>query len=296
MSRKSMEDLKQFSVWLKNERSLQDRTVTAYVSLVRSITKKIGQFPSNEDVLAFFMQLTGERAEANARCVWGVYCDFVLSEHKTKLQPAPLHPKDSRGSLANDLPTDVLSALYYCKIKNGLQWSDLSRIPWGNVLRTRVKNHFTARVTGCSRTYTLHDRCIEIFRSYAQPNNAHAPLIPYVATSNFPYPVAQLAKQVNTFEKKYLKSQITGEPLGCFDPWVEILHEDQDIRIPTPKVKEEDPDVAKPTPPIEELDPNHTTTKLLASLSSQPRKPVKVDGATFERRSFEGDGEWRNED
>lgn len=304
MTRQVSEDLKDFYLWLQNICFVQKRTATVYSSLVRSILKDQSGVVTSEGLAIYVSGVSDPVKRSTLKTAWKKYVVWMKEIHLFVLPDFPASPPRAERKVLNlpDLPDDVTAALYFCVRRCGVSLSDMDKIVWGCVFKTRVPYRTFVKLSpDDTKSYALPDRCVEIFRSYACPKNDYTPFIPRNPGSQLPYPLLGLKKALQDYEKAWLAAEQEGKVLeGVFNPYVEC----QSFHFPEKESNElpEAPPVENIVKPIQPanldvpLERSITTNDLLARLYStgSPKSlPFTLDFSSLDYRGMDYPGDWR---
>jgi hypothetical protein len=291
-------DLQDFFHWLEHTKLVKRRTASVYSSSVRAILKK-HEHPTQADLNAHFATLSGNLASAH-RAAWKNYVQWSRTDQGVSLPDAPEAPASTNTKCR--LPQDVAAALYFCVRRCKVRLSDVEKLVWGHVLKTRLPHRTFIKIDPDNpNTYAVPDECIAIFKDWAQPINGFTPLIPMQPSSQFPLPGPQLKRELLHYEKIRLTAERNGTPLAGFDPYVacqSFYFDNTDRRQPQeiPPPPEEHVVKQSEIPPGLDvpLSQGITTAALLEALGNPvQKKPFVLDIELFEKRGIDYPGDWR---
>lgn len=312
-------DLKDFSLWLINEKLVNKRTTSVYTSHVRSVLASCSDSskPTQAEVNTYFGGLEDKRVSGIITS-WRKYIEWVRHETGRDVPEPKLERKARNTSTTTHytLPLDVAAALYFCIRNCSLRLADIEQVMWGFVTGGKVQGRSFVRLKASDKTsIAIPNECIEVFRTFAQPKNLYAPLVPWFGGCQFPMSVQRLKKEVLAYEQLRVRAEQEGVKLDCFDPFEACASFLFDVRNrmgmsnPLPegvnRVVDFGEASATPTPrpstptPVEPLSAkldvplsqSITTADLLARLT--PRREFVLDFGNVERRTSDYPGDWR---
>jgi hypothetical protein len=304
-------DLKEFYTWLTDDKLVQKRTATVYCSNVRAVLAACSTpgTVTQEDVDKHFVSVA-EATSSSVLTSWKKYCEWVRS-HAGFVLPEPVRNKKERTkSPQYALPLGVAAALYFC-IKNcDLRLSEIEKMVWGLVIKTRLPGRTFIRLKPTDKeAYAIPDECAAVLREFAKPQNSFAPLVPWFPGCQFAMSVTKIKKEILAYERLRIQAEQEGVTLDCFDPFKECVEftfgdrpslESYTSTAETPTVEATvRPQVSRPSMPKVEteakidvpLSQAITTADLLARIT--PRRTFIIDFEDVEKRTTDYPGDWR---